>query len=248
MSCSIASTGFIPDSVRRTFRMVINPDDRYPDAPSYKVDITSGGKPLQRINERPAPGPVLVMTRGEPVAVEIANQLGEPTAIHWHGIELESYHDGVPEFGGSSGNITPAVPPQGAFTARFTPRRAGTFIYHTHWHNAGQLSGGIYGPLIVLEPGQTWNPDTDHVIVIGLEGRYRNIPNEPFAINGETDPRPRLQHQHRDHQHQQREQRQQLLAVHHLAENRAKQGADNSRRRKTQRAPSSLCASSVWRK
>lgn len=181
---------FAPDSVRRTFRMVINPDDRYSDAPSYRVDITSNGRPLQRINERAAPGPVLVVTRGEAVAVEIANQLAEPTAIHWHGIELESYHDGVPEFGGTSGSITPAVPPKGTFTARFTPRRAGTFIYHTHWHNAGQLSGGIYGPLIVLEPGQTWNPETDHIILIGLEGLYRNIPNEPFAVNGESEPRP----------------------------------------------------------
>jgi FtsP/CotA-like multicopper oxidase with cupredoxin domain len=179
-----------PDSVRRAFRMVINSDNRFSDAPGYKVDITSNGKPLPRINERPAPGPVLVVTRGEPVAVEIANQLGEPTAIHWHGIELESYDDGVADFGGSSGSITPPVPPKGAFTARFTPTRAGTFIYHTHWHNPGQLSGGIYGPLIVLDPGQIWDPDTDHVIVLGLEGKYRNLPDEPFAVNGESKPRP----------------------------------------------------------
>ena len=52
------------------------------------------------------------------------------------------------------------------------------------------MSGGIYGPLIVLEPGQAWDPDTDHIIVFGLEGRYRSLPNEPFAINGESDPRP----------------------------------------------------------
>jgi FtsP/CotA-like multicopper oxidase with cupredoxin domain len=178
------------DSARRTFRMVINPDNRFSDAPAYKVDITSNGKPLPRINERAAPGPVLVVTRGEPVAVEIANQLGEPTAIHWHGIELESYDDGVADFGGSSGSITPPVPPKGAFTARFTPARAGTFIYHTHWHNPGQLSGGIYGPLIVLEPGQVWDADTDHPIVIGLEGQYRPLPDEAFAINGEAEPRP----------------------------------------------------------
>jgi FtsP/CotA-like multicopper oxidase with cupredoxin domain len=179
-----------PDSARRTFRMVINPDSRFPDSPSYKVDITSNGSPLPRLNDRSAPGPVLVVTRGEPVAVEIANQIGEPTAIHWHGIELESYHDGVADFGGSVGSITPPVTPKGTFTARFTPSRAGTFIYHTHWHDANQLSGGIYGPLIVLEPGQNWNPETDRIIVIGLEGRYRTLPNEPFAINGEREPRP----------------------------------------------------------
>jgi len=185
-----AARAVSPDRARRAFRMVISPDSRFPDAPSYKVDLTSNGTALPRVNERVAPGPVLVVTRGEPVAVEIANQIGEPTAIHWHGIELESYDDGVAYFGGSTGSITPPVPPKGTFTARFTPTRAGTFIYHTHWHNPDQLSGGIYGPLIVLEPGQTWDPETDHVILIGLEGRYRDLPNEPFAINGEPKPRP----------------------------------------------------------
>jgi len=82
----------------------------------------------------------------------VVNHLQEPTAIHWHGIELDSYSDGVPGFGGTAGSVTPPVAPGGTFTARFTPPRAGTFIYHTHWHNSAQLAGGIYGPLIVLEP------------------------------------------------------------------------------------------------
>ena len=37
-----------------------------------------------------------------------------------------------------------------------TPPRAGTFIYHTHWHDEAQLAGGLYGPLIVLEPGERY--------------------------------------------------------------------------------------------
>ena len=180
----------IPDNARRKLQLSINPDTRLGDVPSYKVDISEAGVAAPRINERAAPGPILVVTRGQPVAVEILNHLNEETAIHWHGIELESYNDGVANFGGSSGSITPPVAPHGTFTARFTPPRAGTFIYHTHWHNAGQLSGGIYGPLIVLEPGQRYDPTSDHIVVIGLEGKYRTIPNEPFAVNGESDPRP----------------------------------------------------------
>src|SRR5262245_51993869 len=34
------------------------------------------------------PGPVLVLTRGEPTSIEVVNRSGEPTAVHWHGIEL----------------------------------------------------------------------------------------------------------------------------------------------------------------
>lgn len=180
----------ISDNARRKFQLSINPDTRLGAVPSYKVDISEAGVAAPRINERAAPGPILLVTRGQPVAMEILNHLNEPTAIHWHGLELESYDDGVADFGGLPGSITPPVAPHGTFTARFTPPRAGTFIYHTHWHNPGQLSGGIYGPLVVLEPGQRYDPESDHIVVLGLEGKYRNIPNEPFAVNGEVEPRP----------------------------------------------------------
>lgn len=179
------------DVPRRPLTMTIEDDTRNGDIKSYKVSVESGGQPAPRLNTAASPGPVLVLTRGEPVAVEIRNRLKEPTAIHWHGIELESYDDGVPGFGGVAGSVTPPVAPGGTFTARFTPARAGTFIYHTHWHNPEQLSGGIYGPLVVLEPGETYRPETDHVIMLGLDGRHEGRP-EPFAINGEKTPRPVL--------------------------------------------------------
>ena len=28
--------------------------------------------------------------------MRVVNELSQPTAVHWHGIELESYPDGVP--------------------------------------------------------------------------------------------------------------------------------------------------------
>jgi manganese oxidase len=40
-------------------------------------------------------GPTLVLRRGEPVAITLVNRLSEATSIHWHGMELESYYDGV---------------------------------------------------------------------------------------------------------------------------------------------------------
>lgn len=180
-----------PAAPRRALRMEIAHDTRHGSAPSYKVGLTSDGKEAPRLNDSGAPGPIMVLTRGEPVAVDIVNQLREPTAIHWHGIELESYDDGVPGFGGTAGSVTPLVAPGGSFTARFTPSRAGTFIYHTHWHDPGQLAGGIYGALIVLEPGETYQPRRDHIIVVGLDGAYPEDPlrDEPFAVNGERTPR-----------------------------------------------------------
>src|SRR5690606_378707 len=37
------------------------------------------------------PSPLVVLERGEPVRVMIVNRLRAPTAVHWHGIELESF-------------------------------------------------------------------------------------------------------------------------------------------------------------
>ena len=178
------------DVARRKLRLVIEPDDRNGAGLSYKVDLEEVGHAALRVNDRSVPGPILVLTRGEPVAVEVVNRLNEPTAIHWHGIELESFNDGVPGFSRTGGSVTPPVAPGGSFTANFTPSRAGTFIYHTHWHNADQLAAGIYGPLVVLEPGEVFDPVSDHLIVLGLDGPYRPQPNEAFVVNGDAVPRP----------------------------------------------------------
>jgi FtsP/CotA-like multicopper oxidase with cupredoxin domain len=63
---------------------------------------------------------------------------------------------------------SPTVEPGQSFVAKMTPPRAGTFIYHTHWHKDLQLTGGLYGALIVLEPSERYDPETDHVVIIGL--------------------------------------------------------------------------------
>src|SRR5262249_53115595 len=71
-----------------------------------------------------------------------------------------------------------------SFVAQMTPRRAGTFIYHTHIDDIKQLSSGLYGPLIVLPPGQEFDPETDRVLVIGRAG-----PGEtPIWLNGSRSP------------------------------------------------------------
>jgi FtsP/CotA-like multicopper oxidase with cupredoxin domain len=132
--------------------------------------------------------PPLVLTQGQPVDVRIWNRLKAPTAVHWHGIELDSYYDGVAGWGGEGRQITPSIAPGGSFVAHFTPPRAGTFIYHTHWHDAEQLVKGLYGPLIVLPPGQTFDPETDKIVLISIDGPKPT--GDPFLVNGTTAPGP----------------------------------------------------------
>jgi FtsP/CotA-like multicopper oxidase with cupredoxin domain len=131
------------------------------------------------------PGPVLVLERDKPVEITLVNQLPEGTAIHWHGMELESYYDGVHGWSGTDLQVTPMIEPGASFVVRFTPPRAGTFIYHTHLHDRRQLTQGLYGALIVVDPGERFDERVDHVLVVGRDGPD---PGAPMVINGERAP------------------------------------------------------------
>ncbi len=93
----------------------------------------------RRTQPRPFQGPTLVLRRGEPVEITLVNRLTEATAIHWHGMELDSYYDGVHGWSGLGTRVTPLIEPGETFVVRFTPPRTGTFIYHTHLHDHRQL-------------------------------------------------------------------------------------------------------------
>jgi len=130
------------------------------------------------------PGPPLILTRGQPTAIRVMNQLSEPLAVHWHGIELESYYDGVPGLSGSGQQLLKPIAPGRSFVVQLTPPRAGTFIYHTHVDDLKQLSSGLYGPLIVLRSGEKFDPEIDRVLVISRAG-----PGEtPIWLNGSRSP------------------------------------------------------------
>ncbi|GAC1434613.1 MAG: hypothetical protein NVS1B11_29070 [Terriglobales bacterium] len=141
-----------------------------------------------------APGPAIVLERGRPVEITVVNHLHEPTAVHWHGMELESYYDGVAGWGANGREVTPMIEPGKSFCVRFTPPRAGTFIYHTHLDDDVQLAGGLYGPLIVLEPGAKFDANAEPIFVIsGTGGHLSGDPQAPLGVllNG-TDKPPRL--------------------------------------------------------
>jgi FtsP/CotA-like multicopper oxidase with cupredoxin domain len=155
---------------------------------SYVVD---GTPEASDPNAMPVPAPMLVLERGKPVAVTIVNQSADQAAVHWHGIELESYPDGVPGWSGSSGNILPSIAPHDSLTVRWTPPRTGSYMYHSHFREAQQMGSGLYGPIIVVEPGQRFDPETDKVLFFGSAGRQENPvfgPTPAFLMNGKAQP------------------------------------------------------------
>ena len=163
--------------------LVIEPTAASGKSPTFSCSVREGKKLVASLEK--SMGPPIVVTRGEPTEVTVTNHLAEPTTIHWHGLELDAYYDGVVG-GGTAGRVTQAIPPGGSFVARFTPNRAGTFIYHTHAADPDQLTGGIYGALIVLEPGEKFDPAHDRVIMLG--SREPSFFAERITINGEEVP------------------------------------------------------------
>jgi FtsP/CotA-like multicopper oxidase with cupredoxin domain len=133
------------------------------------------------------PGAPIVLTRGRFARVTVVNHLPDTTAVHWHGMELESYYDGIAGMSGMPGHVAPAIAPGDSFTAQMRPPRAGTFIYHTHIRDIRQLSLGMYGALLVLPPGERYDPATDHVVFLSLGGIGDSA---QLLVNGAADPRP----------------------------------------------------------
>jgi FtsP/CotA-like multicopper oxidase with cupredoxin domain len=140
----------------------------------------------------PVPGPVLVLERGKRVQVTIVNQSSAPAAVHWHGIELESYPDGIPGWSGSGKQLFPVIAPRDSLSVRWTPPRAGSFMYHSHIHEAQQMGSGLYGPIIVLEPGERFDPESDRLFFFGTAGTQINLQGSPpeVLLNGATHPGP----------------------------------------------------------
>jgi FtsP/CotA-like multicopper oxidase with cupredoxin domain len=96
--------------------------------------------------------------------------------VHWHGLELESASDGVAGWSQTGDRQFAQIQPGDSFVAHLTQPRAGTFIYHTHFQDEIQLTSGLYGPIVVLEPGQVFQPATDHIYLAGRDGEEEGAP------------------------------------------------------------------------
>ena len=180
-----------PRTGARKLRLFVHEGTRRGISPRSMSYVLQHGDSAPQPDSLEAVGSTLVVTRGEPTDVTVINRLKEPTGVHWHGIELESYSDGVPGWSGFGARLAPLIAPGDSFVARLTLPRAGTFMYHTHLGDLQQLSSGLYGAIVVLEPGQVFDPRTDHVYVAawdGLEG-----PDQPpkLVVNGDTISAPK---------------------------------------------------------
>ncbi|WP_437726100.1 multicopper oxidase family protein [Sorangium sp. So ce861] len=106
------------------------------------------------------PGPLIRARVGDRVIVNFRNELPAPTTVHWHGIRLLAEMDGAP------GHSQPETPPGGSFTYDFVVPDAGLYWYHPHVDSAVQAGNGLYGPLLVEDPGEPAGLGDELVLVL----------------------------------------------------------------------------------
>ena len=95
------------------------------------------------------PGPLLRLTEGRRVVIDIHNDTDTPEQLHWHGQFVPPEVDGAAEEG------TPFIPAHGMRRIAFTPGPAGFRFYHTHLIAGADLSAGLYNGqvgLVYIEP------------------------------------------------------------------------------------------------
>ncbi len=152
---------------RRTLRLLVESDSTVGDTTRhYQYRLAEGGSVTQASGPN-ASGPAIILHRGEPTRIWIVNHTTEMTQVHWHGLEVESSIDGVVGVSGTPGAMEPAIMPGDSYAVAVTPRRTGSYMYHTHINDIHQQSNGLYGPLIVLDSGAVWKPDSDRVFILG---------------------------------------------------------------------------------
>lgn len=91
-------------------------------------------------------GPTLRAERGEDVSVEVTNDLGEETSVHWHGMHLPAKADGGPH---------QPIAPGKTWKPQWTiDQPAATLWYHPHPHGAtaDHVYRGLAGLFILDDP------------------------------------------------------------------------------------------------
>jgi manganese oxidase len=174
--------------IPRRIRLLVQQRARPSRPPAMGFVIQDGTEPSP--DSVVSPGPLLVLQQGQPVSISVVNRLAEPTGMHWHGLEIPSFPDGVPNWSGSPGHVMPPIAAGDSFIASFTPPRAGTFMYHAHANEMRQINSGLYGALIVLPPGASLDPERERIVLVGSAGAPEGEDRTSGLVNGQREPRP----------------------------------------------------------
>ncbi len=104
------------------------------------------------------PGPTLRFQEGKHAVIKVTNKMDVETSVHWHGLLLPNYMDGVPYL------TTPPIRPGKTLVYDFPLIHSGTYWYHSH--TGLQEQRGIYGSIIIEPKEQTIEYDHDLILMV----------------------------------------------------------------------------------
>ncbi len=104
------------------------------------VNYTGKSKHAFAINGS-IPAPTLYFTEGDTAEIYLHNRLKTETSLHWHGLILPNYADGVPYL------TTSKIPGGTTHLYKFPIVQNGTYWYHSHTKLQEQV--GMYGAFII---------------------------------------------------------------------------------------------------
>ncbi|NDP21802.1 MAG: multicopper oxidase domain-containing protein [Paludibacter sp.] len=104
------------------------------------------------------PGPTLRFTEGGYAVIYVKNEMDVETSVHWHGLILPNFYDGVPYL------TTPPIEPGGTLKYEFPLKQSGTYWYHSH--TMLQEQSGVFGSIVIEPKKETLNYDKELVLVL----------------------------------------------------------------------------------
>ncbi|WP_405200358.1 multicopper oxidase domain-containing protein [Christiangramia sp. LLG6405-1] len=104
------------------------------------------------------PGPNLEFNEGEFAIINVTNNMDVETSVHWHGLILPNFYDGVPYL------TTPPINPGETQQYKFALKQSGTYWYHSH--TGLQEQRGVYGSIQINPKETDLEYDKDLVFVL----------------------------------------------------------------------------------
>ncbi len=122
-----------------------------------KVNITGKVVMGMTINGT-IPGPTLEFNEGEYAVIYVKNEMDVETSVHWHGLLLPNFYDGVPYL------TTPPIEPGHTLKYEFPIKQSGTYWYHSHTMLQEQV--GVFGAFIIHPKKENLQYDKELVLML----------------------------------------------------------------------------------
>ncbi|MBK5193877.1 MAG: multicopper oxidase domain-containing protein [Flavobacteriaceae bacterium] len=104
------------------------------------------------------PGSTLEFNEGEYAVIHVKNNMDVETSIHWHGMLLPNFYDGVPYLS------TPPIEPGKTLKYEFAIKQNGTYWYHSH--TMLQEQSGVFGSIVIQPKEKTLEYDKELVLML----------------------------------------------------------------------------------